>query len=61
MTDQSSITRLIEDNWCLPRIGNGSADAIAGTLNGLFDFDDGPRAGWLQLDAGSGRIIAVDG
>jgi phospholipase C len=39
VTDQSSIIRFIEDNWGLGRIGNGSADAIAGTLDGLFDFD----------------------
>jgi len=36
-TDQSSIVRFIEDNWGLPRIA-GSADAKAGTLDGLFDF-----------------------
>jgi phospholipase C len=40
VTDQSSILRFIEDNWNLGRIGNGSADAVAGTLNGMFDFDD---------------------
>ena len=40
VTDQSSVIRFIEDNWDLGRIGNGSADAIAGTLNGLFDFDN---------------------
>ena len=39
VTDQSSIIRFIEDNWGLGRIGNGSTDAIAGTLNGMFDFD----------------------
>ena len=38
VTDQSSVIRFIEDNWNLGRIGNGSADAIAGTLDGLFDF-----------------------
>ncbi|MDT4891997.1 MAG: phospholipase [Pseudonocardiales bacterium] len=37
LTDQSSITRFVEDNWRLPRI-QGSVDAVAGTLNGLFDF-----------------------
>jgi phospholipase C len=40
VTDQSSIIRFVEDNWNLGRIGNGSADAIAGTLDGLFDFSD---------------------
>ena len=38
VTDQSSITRFIEDNWQLGRIGNGSTDTIAGTLDGLFNF-----------------------
>ncbi|HJQ43515.1 MAG TPA: alkaline phosphatase family protein [Jatrophihabitantaceae bacterium] len=37
LTDQSSITRFIEDNWGLPRIP-GSLDARAGSLDGLFDF-----------------------
>ena len=37
LTDQSSVTRFIEDNWGLTRIP-GSADAVAGSLGGLFDF-----------------------
>jgi phospholipase C len=37
LTDQSSIIKFVEDNWRLPRIP-GSADAVAGGLNGLFDF-----------------------
>jgi phospholipase C len=37
LTDQSSIPRFVEDNWSLPRIA-GSFDAVAGSLNGLFDF-----------------------
>lgn len=32
------ITRFIEDNWNLGRIGSGSADAHAGTLAGMFDY-----------------------
>jgi phospholipase C len=60
VTDQSSVIRFVEDNWGLPRIGNGSADAVAGSLKGLFDFDDGPRAGRLILDEGTGRILAAD-
>jgi phospholipase C len=43
VTDQSSILRFTEDNWRLGRIGNGSTDAIAGTLQGMFDFDDRPQ------------------
>ena len=37
LTDQSSITRFVEDNWGLGRIP-GSVDAKAGSLDGLFDF-----------------------
>ncbi len=37
LTDQSSILKFVEDNWRLPKIA-GSSDAIAGTLNHLFDF-----------------------
>ena len=38
MTDQTSILRFIEDNWSVPRIAGGSFDALAGSLNGLFDY-----------------------
>jgi phospholipase C len=38
VTDQSSILRFIEDNWNLGRIGNQSFDALAGTLDTMFDF-----------------------
>jgi phospholipase C len=40
VVDQSSILRFIEDNWNLSRMGNGSTDAVAGSLFGMFDFDD---------------------
>lgn len=55
VTDQSSILRFIEDNWNLGRIGNGSADAIAGTLNGMFDFSNPSNARRLFLDPLTGR------
>ncbi|MGE7138442.1 phospholipase C [Luteibacter sp. NPDC031894] len=39
VTDQSSITRFIEDNWLDgKRIGGGSSDAQAGRLDRMFDF-----------------------
>ncbi len=61
VTDQSSILRFIEDNWNLGRIGGGSVDAIAGTLNGLFDFDDKGRAArTLILDPATGQIVDSD-
>ncbi|MFG2937431.1 phospholipase C [Streptomyces sp. NPDC048282] len=37
-TDQSSITRFIEDNWRTGRVGDHSFDATAGSLTGMFDF-----------------------
>lgn len=57
VTDQSSILRFIEDNWDLGRIGNGSTDAIAGRLNGMFDFDDAPRNHKLILDPTTGQRV----
>ncbi len=60
VTDFSSIVRFIEDNFGLGRIGNGSNDAIAGRLNGIFDFDDGPAADDLILDPSTGQIVHPD-
>ena len=56
--DFSSVVRFIEDNWNLGRIGAGSNDENAGRLNGMFDFDDGPRAGRLFLDPLTGQALA---
>jgi phospholipase C len=60
VVDFSSITRFIEDNFNLGRIGNGSADAVAGSLNGMFDFD-GRRADRLILDPATGQIVSSGG
>lgn len=39
VTMQSSVVRFIEDNWLGGhRIGGGSDDALAGTLNNMLDF-----------------------
>jgi len=56
ITDQSSILRFIEDNWSLGRIGNGSTDAKAGTLNGMFDFVSLRRSPKLKLDPTTGLL-----
>jgi phospholipase C len=40
LTDQSSILRFIEDNWGTGRIGDGSFDAAAGSLDNMFDFSN---------------------
>jgi phospholipase C len=60
ITDQSSIIRFIEDNWDLGRIGNGSFDAKAGTLNGFFDFDDHAKNHKLILDPSTGTPLDQD-
>ena len=60
VTDQSSILRFIEDNWDLGRIGNGSMDVKAGSLMGLFDFDDDHRAPKLILDPVTGESAPQD-
>jgi len=40
LTDQSSVLRFIEDNWLNgKRLGAGSFDALAGTLDNMFDFN----------------------
>jgi phospholipase C len=59
ITDQSSVLRFIEDNWKLGRLGNGSTDAKAGSLFGMFDFDDhGGRAQKLILDPQTGKVVS---
>lgn len=54
ITDQSSILRFIEDNWNPGRIGDQSTDALAGSLNTMFDFSHG-SAGTLFLDPSTGN------
>jgi phospholipase C len=55
MTDQTSIIRFIEDNWLDgERIGSGSFDAIAGSLNGMFDFSHRANNSRLFLDPNTG-------
>jgi phospholipase C len=55
-TDQSSVVRFIEDNWLGgERIGNGSFDTIAGSLNNLFDFEHGREDGILILSPTTGE------
>jgi phospholipase C len=54
-TTQASILRFIEDNWLNhERIGDGSFDATAGTLEGMFDFAH-PDPRLLMLDPGTGE------
>ncbi|HEY2551540.1 MAG TPA: alkaline phosphatase family protein [Streptosporangiaceae bacterium] len=57
LTDQSSIIKFVEDNWHLPRI-SGSFDAIAGSLDDMFDFHHmQPHEGKLFLDPVTGEPL----
>jgi phospholipase C len=59
LTDQSSITKFIEDNWELGRIGGGSTDAVAGSLGNMFDFNpNDQRAPKLILDETTGEVVS---
>ncbi len=49
VTDTTSVTRFIEDNWNLGRLGNQSFDALAGSLDGLFNFTGTPNTTARQL------------
>ncbi len=58
VTDQTSILRFIEDNWNLGRIGDQSFDALAGTLNNLFDFTHQDTTNTLVLNDQTGESAA---
>ncbi len=59
VSDQSSVIRFVEDNWGLPRIGNGSRDGVAGSLLNMFDFTmDGTHK--VFLDPGTGVVTRIE-
>jgi phospholipase C len=43
LNDTTSVLRFIEDNWGLGRIGDQSFDSLAGSILGMFDFDENRR------------------
>ncbi len=51
ITDQSSVLKFIEDNWSTGQIGNGSFDAISGSIANMFDF---------QTNRGSDALLILD-
>jgi phospholipase C len=56
LTDQSSILRFVEDNWLNgQRIGQGSFDAISGSIQNMFDFSNGGKTPKLNLDPSTGQ------
>ncbi|AIY41761.1 Acid phosphatase [Collimonas arenae] len=55
VTDQSSVLRFVEDNWLGgARIGQGSFDAIAGSIQNMFDFTNGGSTPKLNLNTSTG-------
>lgn len=55
LTDQTSVLRFIEDNWLGgQRIGGGSFDALAGTLNNMFYFNWPINETRMLLDPATG-------
>jgi phospholipase C len=61
-TDQASIIRFIEDTFLASqRIGGGSFDASAGTLNNMFNFTNGaaaPNPSVVVLNATTGKVTS---
>jgi phospholipase C len=61
VTDQSSILRFIEDNFLnQQRIGQGSYDAIAGSIGDMLDFSETRKneAPFL-LNGATGQMISA--
>jgi len=60
VTDQSSILRFIEDTFLgSQRIGGGSFDVIAGSLDSMFNFSNGaapPNPNVVLLDPTTGKV-----
>jgi phospholipase C len=62
VTDQASITKFIEDTFLSSqRIGGGSFDSIAGSLNNMFDFSNGatpPNPNVVILNPTTGAVTS---
>jgi phospholipase C len=56
---QASVVRFIEDNWLKgERLGGGSLDASAGSIDDMFDFRNGGRDDQVFLDPSTGIVVA---
>jgi phospholipase C len=59
ITDQTSIIRFVEDNWLEgQRIGSGSFDGIANSIQNMFDFTSPHAKGTVLLNPTSGVVIS---
>jgi phospholipase C len=60
LISQASIVRFIEDNWLAgQRIGGGSFDATAGSINGMFNFSGTVNTAPVYLDTNTGIQVAT--
>ncbi|MFB0837315.1 phospholipase C [Arthrobacter sp. E44] len=57
-TDQASVLRFIEDNWNTGQIGDSSADAVAGSFSGMFNFHHS-RNDKVMLDEQTGAVASI--
>ena len=57
LTDLTSITRFIEDNWDLGRLGDQSFDATAGSILDSFDFTSAPHTKKVILNETTGEVM----
>jgi phospholipase C len=58
ITDQTSVLRFVEDNWLNgQRIGAGSFDAMANSIESMFDFAGKANKKKLILDESSGEVV----
>jgi phospholipase C len=56
---QASVVRFIEDNWLnSARLGGGSFDATAGSINGMFNFSGAGNNPTLFVDPNLGTPVA---
>jgi len=55
--DQSSVVKFIEYNWGLPALGNGAADAEAGSIRSMFSFRSASNRP-LFLNPATGEPVA---
>jgi phospholipase C len=63
VTDQTSILRFVEDNWLAgKRIGGGSFDVLANSINNMFDFGVlPPNLAPYQLNPSTGEVDGFAG
>lgn len=60
ITDQTSVIRFVEDNWLNgKRIGSGSFDGIANSIEGMMNFSKAPNTNLYILDETTGEPVGV--